>query len=174
MLITGDVGAGKSKLTLTLLMQAINSSFREKITVLDMAPVLTKIKGIKAGGKLKISQKHGKIQYLSTPRIETPRLSAKSAHELLYLVNLNKKRIRPLIAKYLKKPSPILFVNDISIYLQSGKYKPIQDILQTAETFIANGYYGQTLRSDFGTEVSNIERRLMKKLANTVDLVISL
>jgi GTPase SAR1 family protein len=174
-LITGDVGVGKTKLTLTLLKEALNSSFNDRITIIDMAPVLTEVNDLSVGGKLlAISQEFGNVRYLTVQRVETPRLSAKSANELLYLVSLNEKRIRPLITQYLKHPSPILFVNDISIYLQSGNYTPILTALTMAKTFIANGYSGQTFSSDFGTQVSNIERRLMKKLSNTVDLVINL
>jgi hypothetical protein len=169
-LITGDVGVGKTKLTIALLEEAIALGLSAKITIIDMAPT-----GRKIGGKLvEFSEKLRAIRYLTPQLVETPRLSAKSTRELLHLVNLNEKRIRPLLKEFVETPTSILFVNDISIYLQSGSDEPILSVMRSSETFIANGYFGSTLHSDFETDISTTERRLMKKLADTVDFAINL
>jgi len=174
-LITGDVGVGKTKLTIALLEEAIALGLSAKITIIDMAPTTVYIEGRKIGGKLvEFSEKLRAIRYLTPQRVETPRLSAKSTRELLHLVNLNEKRIRPLLKEFVETPTSILFVNDISIYLQSGFDEPILSVMRSSETFVANGYFGSTLHSDFETDVSSTERRLMKKLADTVDIVINL
>lgn len=174
-LITGDVGAGKTKLTIALLDEAVAAGWGAQITVIDMAPATVFIHGRKIGGKLiELSDQVKQVRYLTPPRVETPRLSAKSTEELLRLVAVNEARIRPLLTAFVETPTPVLFVNDISIYLQSGDETPILAAMEAAETFIANGYYGTTLTSDFATEVSTTERRLMQQLMDAVDRVIAL
>jgi hypothetical protein len=174
-LITGDVGAGKTKLTIALLDEAVALGLRNQITVIDMAPATLFIKGRKIGGKLlEFSDKVRHVRYLTTQRVETPRLSAKSARELRQLIAVNEERIKPLLTAFVEAPTPILFVNDISIYLQSGLDEPILSAMGASETFIANGYYGSALQSDFAVEVSTTERRLMQKLGDAVDVVITL
>ena len=174
-LITGDVGVGKTKLTIALLEEAIALGLSDKITIIDMAPATVYIQGRKIGGKLvEFSEKLSNVRYLTPQRVETPRLSAKSTRKLLHLVDLNEKRIKPLLNEFVETPTSILFVNDISIYLQSGFDEPILSVMRSSETFVGNGYYGSTLQSDFETEVSKTERRLMNKLVDTVDVVINL
>ena len=174
-LITGDVGAGKTRLTLELMDDAIELGFSDEITIIDMAPATIHVKGMRVGGKLsEFTDKLRNVRYLAPLKVETPRLSAKSKSELLHLVDLNEKRVRILLNEFVKTPTPILFVNDISIYFQSGVDEPILSALRSSETFIANGYYGTTLTSEFETSISKAERRLMEKLADNVDLVIRL
>lgn len=174
-LIIGDVGTGKTRLTVRLLEEAIRLGLSNKITVIDMAPASIEVRGSKIGGRLlEASDKLNNLRYLAPDIVETPRLSARSASELHYLVSLNEKRIRPIIIKYIEKPTPILFVNDISLYLQSGVDENVLSAMKTAETFIANGYYGEMLRSEFEKEVSKVEKKLMGKLANSVDIVVRL
>ena len=174
-LIIGDVGTGKTTLTLKLLEEAIRTGFGNRITVIDMAPAIVEAKGMRVGGKLLgLSDQLKETKYLTPIGVETPRLKAKSAKELLYLVNLNEKQIGPLLKKYIKNPTPILFINDISIYLQSGVDEHISSAIRAAETFIANGYYGEAFKEDFGTGVTNRERRLMRKIIENVDVLIEL
>lgn len=174
-LITGDVGSGKTRLTLELLEDAIRLGYSDEITIIDMAPARVEVNRITVGGKLiEFSNKLEGIRYLFPKRVATPRLSAKSANELLHLVDLNEKHIRPILKEYQDKPTPILFVNDISIYLQSGFAELIISVIAIAKTFIANGYYGRRLEPDFKTGISNIERKLMIKLSNNVDVAIKL
>ena len=174
-LITGDVGAGKTRLMLELLEEAITLGYGDEITIIDMAPATVFIRGRKIGGKLVEFAEHvGTVRYLTPQRVETPRLSAKSTRDLLHLVELNEKRIRPLLSEFVEAPTAILFINDISIYLQSGRDQLILSVMRASETFVANGYYGSTLQSDFSTRVSTTERQLMDKLGNAVDIRITL
>ena len=175
MLITGDVGTGKTRLTLKLVEEAIEIGLGSKITVVDMAPASAVARGLKVGGRLiELSQSLRNVRYLAPKMVKTPRLSAKSADELRSLVRLNSERIRPLLEKYVREPTPILFVNDISIYLQSGDIETVQSAMRASETFIANGYCGTALEPDFGTGVSETERRLMEEMAENSDVVVRL
>jgi len=174
-LIIGDVGAGKTRLTRRLLREAISLGYSREITVIDMAPKMEIIDGKPIGGRLLESEERPReIRYLVPIRVEMPRVKASSAEELRHLVHLNAERIRPLLEAYLRSPSSILFINDASIYLQSGRLHPLTDAIEKAETAIINGYYGEHLTEDMGTGVSDVERRLMEQLASMMDIVINL
>lgn len=174
-LILGDVRTGKTRLTARLLEEAVGLGFSGMITVVDMAPETRAVEGRTIGGRLsELTQAHAKVRYLSPPRVETPRLAATSAEELLSLARLNVERIGPLLEAYSAAPSPILFINDISIYLQSGPVEAVLTAAEKAETFIANGYYGGYFHRDYGTGVSRREREQMDLLASSMDMVIRL
>ena len=115
-----------------------------------------------------------RLRYLAPRRIETPRLAARNGGELLELVKKNRQRISNLLKQYMEKPTPILFINDISIYLQSGDFETLAKAIGKASTLVANGYYGKTLSNDYSTGVSSLERELMDKLVATMDLRIHL
>lgn len=174
-LIMGDVGAGKTKLTRRLLTEAISLGYSREITVIDMAPETEIIDGRPIGGRLlEPAERPNGVRYLAPLRVEMPRVKAASAEELRHLVDLNARRIRPLLEMYLDAPTPILFINDVSIYLQSGHLHPLIDAIEKAETAIINGYYGEYLAEDMGTGVSAVERRLMERLSLLMDIVIRL
>lgn len=174
-LIIGDVGTGKTKLTVELLEEAVRKSHGEEITIIDMAPATTFVKDRKIGGKLSEHTEATKsVRYLTPEKVETPRLRAQSAEELLELVRLNEERIKPLLTRYIENPTPILFINDISIYLQQGSAEPVLSAAKKAETFIANGYYGRYFAFDYGTGVSKVEKELIDTLGERMDIVIKL
>jgi len=174
-LIYGDVGTGKTRLTVRLLEEAVKLGFAQKITIIDMAPKTTVVRGIRVGGRLsEATDVTEGLRYLAPRRVETPRLAARNGEELLGLVEKNRRRIRKLLEEYVEKPTPILFVNDISIYLQSEDFDTLASAICRASTLIANGYYGRALSNDYSTGVSALERSLMDKLAAMMDLRISL
>ena len=169
-LITGDVGSGKTRLTRKLLDEAIAQG--EKITVIDFAPLARIVKGVKVGGHLIKEDK--KIRVLKSDSIATPRLSAANAEELLRLTKSNRDITRQLLESYIEDTTPVLFINDVSIHLQSGELKPILEAASKAETVIINGYMGETLKDDQGSGVSHREHALMNKLRQTMDQEIRL
>lgn len=174
-LIYGEVGTGKTSLTVRLLEEAVRLDYSQEITIVDMAPRNTVVNGIRVGGRLsEVTNATQKLRYLTPRRIETPRLSAASGKELLELIEKNGSRIRRLLQKYREKPTPILFINDISIYLQCGDVTALDKTISTSSTFIANGYYGKTLTNDFSTGISTLERELMNRLIAMMDLKINL
>jgi len=174
-LILGDVRTGKTKLTVELLEEAVEHEISGEITVIDMAPETKTVEGGSIGGRLsEFTEAHKGIRYLTPSKVETPRLKATSAEELLSMSRLNVEIIEPLLDEYTASPSPILFINDISIYLQSGSVDTILGVVGQAETFIANGYYGEYFHMDLGTGVSKRERELMDVLVSQMEIVIRL
>ena len=102
----------------------------------------------------------------------TPRLSAETSEELLELADQNREKIEILLDEFKAHPSSILFINDVSIYLQRGELDRLWDTIELAETVVANGYLGILLSDDLGTGVSVRERRLMEELASRMDVVV--
>ena len=172
-LIIGDVGTGKTELTRRLLMEAFESGYGPSITVMDMAPHATTIRGLSVGGVLVDPEDLG-VRYLGVDDIRTPRLSAKNAEELLRLADYNRTEIEELLERFVADPTGILFINDISIYLQSGDLELLWSTLGKAETVVANGYIGERLKDDLGTGVSAREEEMMGELADRMDVVIHL
>ena len=171
-LIIGEVGTGKTRLTLRLMNEAIEMDVKD-ITVIDMAPKAINVNGSSIGGLL-LEKPDPRIRYMAPKEIKTPRLTARNAEELLELADKNKLEIDVLLNAFNKNPSKVLFVNDVSIYLQRGELERILGVFSKAETIVANGYLGERLREDFSTGVSLRERNLILKMADKMDKVIRL
>jgi len=174
-LIVGDVGTGKTALTVQILEKFVDLGLENDITIIDMAPKTFFISGKRIGGKLdEYTNLVKKVKYLAPSVVYAPRLTSKGSQELLYLVKENLKNLDPLIDEYIRKPTKILIVNDLSIYFHAGDLSKILRCLSKAETFLANSYYGKTLKNDFNTGVSRRERDLVKKLMRYMDRIIVL
>jgi hypothetical protein len=174
-LIIGDVGAGKTQLTMRLLNEAIATGMNEHLTIIDMAPTTRFVGELKVGGQLREVAPHlNAVRYLAPFRIETPRLSARSTQELQHLVALNQQRITPLLHTFLHSPSSLLIINDVSIYLQSGSLALVTQVIDATETCIVNGYYGQSIQTEIKDPISRVERALMDHLIKTMDIVVRL
>ncbi|MBU7014004.1 MAG: ATP-binding protein [Theionarchaea archaeon] len=157
-LITGEVHTGKTYLTQTLLQEA--ESLTRDIAVIDMAPEPTK--GV--GGKLHPTS--SETEYYTT-EILTPRLSGKTAQEVIQLAETNKERIDVLFQNYI--PRAILFINDVSIYLQRGSVRTVLHTISSSRTVIMNGYLGTSLGED---PFSQKERESMLNLQKSCDILI--
>ncbi len=173
-LVIGDVGRGKTKLTIKIINDLIKFGFKDEITILDFAPNKIKINAIIAGGKLiDFGFKVNSIKYF-TSKFHAPRLTGKRSNIIIELARINRVRCEELFRKYLLDPTSILIINDISIYFQVGDLGLILEALKFAETFIANGYYGEKLEEDLGSGISFNERLMMDKLINLMDNIINL
>jgi len=174
--IYGDVGAGKTRLTVRLLDEAVAMGWADEVTIIDMAPKRTTIGDSRVGGRLSeaAASTVAGLRYLAPRKVETPRLAASNGAELLSLVEKNRRRIERLLSRFTKAPTMVLFLNDISIFLQSGDFDALWAVMHQASTVVANGYYGKTLSHDFSTGVSTLERGLMERLLTLVDIRIKL
>ena len=171
-MIMGEVGAGKTTLTLRLLREALEES-AGPITVIDMAPKAIKVEGGTVGGRL-LNEPDSRVRYMAPREITAPRLTARDAGELIKLAEKNWAEIDKLLEAFSADPCEVLFVNDISIYLHGGRLGSLLAALSKAKTVVANSYMGERLKEDFGTGVSLRERDLVLKLAENMDLVIRL
>ncbi len=174
-LILGDLSSGKTVLTARMLVDALKSEDLCEITIIDLAPEKVLYNRKALGGRIADELRLPlRLRVLQPRKINTPRFSAKNSSDLLRQVEENHAMIEEIIDLYLGKPTPILFVNDVSLYLQSGKFEKIFKLIEEADTFIANAYYGMSLKDDLGTGISALERQLVEGVARQVDLVIHL
>jgi GTPase SAR1 family protein len=161
-IIIGDVNTGKTALLLEIL-HAFSGEGEEPVTVIDMAPET--MRGV--GGKLQTEGLHN-VRYMTT-EIVPPRLTGDTPEEIEAYAKRNARSIDELFREYLKDPGGILFINDVSIYLQAGDPGEMKRLLDSTPTVVMNGYYGTTLGGgDFGER----ERRNMDALMERCDRVI--
>ena len=174
-LIIGEAGSGKTSLTARILEEAAGTRSLGEVTAIDMAPPSIVVGGLKAGGRLQeFTSAIDAVKYLWDPNIKPPRLSSRTAGEVLEAVRRNKAAIDAMLDEYLGNPSPILFVNDVSIYLQAEPYTRLFRAVELAETAVVNGYYGRSIGLNFDTGVSEVERRGMRLLMRRMDRLIHL
>ncbi|MCJ7575025.1 hypothetical protein MUO93_12330, partial [Candidatus Bathyarchaeota archaeon] len=102
-LIMGEVGSGKTRLTGKLLEKAVSMGLKG-ITVLDMAPEATTLKGIPVGGTLQ-GVTNPIVRYLKAKDLKTPRLSARDANELVEYADHNRKIAESLLDDFLLDPT---------------------------------------------------------------------
>ena len=174
-IILGDISTGKTTTTALLIIDALKSNRPNNITIIELAPKKTIYKEKPIGGRISdIIKLPSGIRLLRPKKIHSPRYSAKDKNELLNLVEENKKSIDPILNHYMDNPTPILFINDLSIYFQSGKWEKVFSAMQKAKVALANAYYGRSLENDLKTGISKIERKTLEKVSSKTDMIIHL
>ncbi len=164
-IIVGDVNSGKTSQTLNILKLFLKAGHAKKIAILDLAP--GNIQGI--GGKMEPPLDEP-LLYLTTS-ILAPRLTGKDKYHTLKLAEKNATAIEKLFAKFYRQKREILFVNDVTLYLQAGDFERFIKILDTTSTHIINAYYGHTF-SD--SELTRREKNLTEELMKLCDQIIEL
>jgi len=174
-LIIGDLGSGKTLLTANLLDQAVGMGDCHQITVIDMAPLTRGFHGMRIGGILaEVTKAVAEVRYLKPKEVKAPRAMARNAEELMRLADFNRRVIDQTLTEYLLKPTPLLFINDVSIYLQAGEIAKVLSAVRKSQTCIANGYFGKKLAADFGTGISRREQTMMRRLMREMDVTLRL
>ena len=143
----------------------------KEISILDFAPQLIMIKGKNIGGRIKDFYAKSKIcNYFNLQgEIIPPRLNAKNREELYRNANHNYLITSKALESYIKKPTNILIINDISIYLHVGDEKLLLESIKKCNTFFGNTYYGTSIKSDFESNFSIKERRTIENLLKKVE-----
>jgi GTPase SAR1 family protein len=170
-LILGESGSGKTKLTAKLLQELTKLTKPEKMTAIDLAPQRTENIGGKLANYVDLTSE---VKYLSPEKVYTPRLAGTSPKEVLRYAELNRKIMEPLLDDFIKNPTEALIINDITLYLHNGELEKVLTCLRLTKTFLATAYYGSKLAEDLGTGISARERRLTDKLAIFMDLVVKI
>ena len=161
-IIVGEVNTGKTAYLGEILKRFLEGGEAE-IALIDMAP--ESIKGI--GGKMSMQGVDSARYY--TAQISAPRLAGKSVDQTEALAGLNAELIEGIFEKYVKNPGKTLFINDVSLYLQTGDLHKLILFLDFTPTVIMNGYYGFSLG---GGELGKRERHNMEELQKRCDRVI--
>ncbi len=163
LIITGDINTGKTTVSRTLMESLCRRGLSARIIVVDMAPEIPEKTAIERGilgigGKL--TAPCVAVAYLSAP-IRPPRLTAKSEEEAFLIATENTHRIDRLLQEFQASGRDILFINDVSMYLQTGSAHDLLSRIEPAGTVVANGYCGHKLG---GGALSSREAGEMKKL----------
>ncbi len=169
-LFLGEVGSGKTRILAEIVEELVDIGLGEETTVIDMAPQKTMVGDLKIGGAIQeyTPKTHG-VRYLRPKKIYAPRISSRNKDELIKMAILNAEALTPLLNLYLKQPSRILLINDLTIYLHAGQPSKILTCISKAETFIGTAYQGKYLEEDKDTGLSRKERRLTEELKKHMD-----
>ncbi len=170
-LIAGDTGTGKTMLLVKLLEEAIMRGLSSEVTLIELAPK----KIGEFGGRVTDYLRNISGTRLLVPTdVFAPRLSGKMKEEVLLLAEKNREAIEPLLKKFLGKPTRLLFINDLTIYLHAGDPELLEKCIKVSETFVGTAYYGTKLQYDKGSGITLRERMLTEKIMKKVDEVIFL
>lgn len=168
-LIIGEAGSGKTRLAAQLLQKLMVDLNPEEITAIDLAPEREGSIGGKLTDYVKLPRA---VRYLSPGEVYKPRLAGDSPEKVLCYAELNRRNMEPLLNEFIRNPTNVLIINDVTLYLHSGELETVLKCAKKAKTFLATAYYGSKLAEDLGTEISLRERQLVDELASLMDLVI--
>jgi energy-coupling factor transporter ATP-binding protein EcfA2 len=169
-LFLGESGSGKTRLIASLLREAIEAAGPEQVTLLDFAPKSTTVGGIRVGGKVtEIYRPTRRLCRRCSPTIRAPRLEGRTKEEVVSIATQNALRTTRCLQWYSSAPTPILFVNDMSIHLHAGDPDVLIDTISKSETFIGNAYRGLLLRDDKGSGIAKRETILLERVSKHVD-----
>ncbi len=176
-MIVGDINTGKTTLTRQILQQFYHSlNLGAEIVLLDLSPTLPETLALPdskrgVGGRvIQSSTACPGIIHLC-PKLLPPRLISSSETEAEAAARSNLDQIQILLAQYTPLRRTLLFINDISIYLQAGQATDLIIWMNQAQTVIANGYLGEQLGQG---RLSIRERQQMQILMQAFDRVILL
>jgi len=170
-LILGEVGSGKTRLAAKLLQELMTLMTPEKITLIDFAPKRVGEIGGKITDFLSLPSV---IKYLSLKSVYMPRAAGKSPKQVLHYAELNRKNMEPLLDEFIHNTTEVLVLNDVTLYLHSGKLENVLKCVRSAKTILATAYYGSKLDNDLGTGISSRERKLTDELATFMDLTVKI
>jgi hypothetical protein len=162
-LLWGEVGTGKTLYTALFLyyLRFIEEIPPYDITIADFGPTRV-MKGQKTiGGKL--TDFFPEFNYPHIP-IKPPRMTATNTNEVLQACCQNCLNSIPIITNFNQNPTPVLIINDVTIYLHMGGYHTLLKAINAADTVLINGYGGNILLADYQSGISARECRMMKLL----------
>ncbi len=172
-LLYGETNTGKTYYTAKFVqyLLEIKKITPEDISILDFAPKLAYFNNLKIGGRIQDyyedSVKCNNINFEG--EIIPPRLRAKNKNELYEYICHNFSKIYKIIDIYNNNPTPVLIINDISLYLHLGSNKYLINTINRSDTFFGNSYYGSSISSKFSKHISIREKRKVEFLIKNVE-----
>ena len=172
-LLYGETNTGKTYYTakfVQYLLEIKNVNPKE-VSILDFAPKLAYFNNLKIGGRIQDyyedSVKCNNINFEG--EIIPPRLRAKNKKEIYDHLCHNFNKIYEIMEIYNISPTPVLIINDISLYLHLGSIKYLIDTINKSDTFFGNSYYGSSISSKFSKLISIREKRKVESLIKNVE-----
>jgi len=172
-LIYGETNTGKTLYTanfVQFLLESKNINPKE-ISILDFAPKLTYFNDLKIGGRVQdFFENSVKCNYIKfIGEIIPPRLNAKNKNEMYSNICHNFHKIYEIIEIYNSSPTPVLIINDISLFLHLGSNKYLINTINKSDTFFGNSYYGSSISSKFSKLLSIKEKRKVESLIKNIE-----
>ena len=159
------MNTGKTHYSELVLRAFVAAGFGPRMAVLDLAPQTTG----QIGGKMTSAVK-SPVLYLTGP-IAAPRLTAATHREAERLAAGNARLIETLFDRFVGSGRRILFINDATLYLQTGSFQKLELLLQGTNPLVAPAYYG---RSFPPSPLTRNERKATERLQTLFDYVIHL
>lgn len=172
-LIYGETNTGKTLYTANFVQFLLECKKVDpkEISILDFAPKLTYFNDLKIGGRVQDyfenSVKCNNIKLIG--EIIPPRLNAKNKNEMYSNICHNFKKIYEIIEIYNSSPTPVLIINDISLYFHMGGEKLLINTINKSNTFFGNSYYGTSIVRKFSNLLSIKEKKRVEFLIKNVD-----
>jgi len=172
-LIYGEPSTGKTFYTAKFVqyLLEIKKIESKKISILDFAPKLAYFKNLKIGGRIQDyyenSVKCNNINFKG--EIIPPRLKSKNKNEMYRSICHNFNKIYEIIEIYNSSPTPVLIINDISLFLHLGSNKYLINTINKSATFFGNSYYGSSISSKFSKLLSIKEKRKVESLIKIIE-----
>lgn len=172
-LLYGEINTGKTFYTAKFVQYLLEIKIinPKDISILDFAPKLAYFKNLKIGGRIQDyyenSVKCNNIKFIG--EIIPPRLNAKNKNEMYSNICHNFNKIYEIIEIYNHNPTPVLIINDISLYLHLGSNKYLINTINKSDTFFGNSYYGSSISSIFSRLISIKEKRKVEFLIKNVE-----
>ncbi len=172
-LLYGETNTGKTYYTAKFVqyLLEIKKITPEDISILDFAPKLAYFNNLKIGGRIQDyyenSVKCNNINFKGD--IIPPRLKAKNKNDMYNNICHNFNKIYEIIEIYNISPTPVLIINDISLYLHLGSTRYLINTINKSNTFFGNSYYGSSISSKFSKLISIKEKRKVESLLKNVE-----
>ncbi len=164
-LITGETGRGKTRLTEVIALALAALAGPEALTVLDFAPGY--------GGVGRPMEPPRGARYLRPQGLRAPRLESRGdCGRAWSLARLNAELTSRALEWFLADPTPALVVNDATIHLHAGSMELLLRAINAARVAVVNAYKGEALRDECG--LWEAERRAVEALEARADAVWSL
>lgn len=168
LLVTGDVNTGKTTLCRQWLVQLCQQGLGARTTVIDLAPNIPRAlaleRGVLGAGGCLVPPLDSGVLDLRT-HLDAPRLSSTSEAQAMAKAVRNAGAINTLLAQFSCSGRDILFINDVTLYLQAGSTVALlKCISQTGiTTLVVNGYCGERLGGGELTRREKTEMELLRQ-----------
>jgi hypothetical protein len=141
-----------------------------------MAPKRRRFRDVLVGGRITdfLAVKADIRLLVPAQKLHAPRIEGRNATEVTDFARANAESIDESLESFLANPTPILFINDASIYLQAGEIRILLKSVRAVETFVANAYQGTTLLNDRHSGISKREQLALNALKRAMNKVIVL
>ena len=171
-ILYGETNTKKTYYTAMFVKFLIESNFNPlDITILDFAPKIITLNDLKIGGRIEdfygLSIACKNLQFEG--EIIPPRLRSTNLKELYDIARSNFHKTTQILKNYSLEPTPVLIINDISIYLHLGKLEYLLETIKKARTFFGNAYYGTSINRDFSYEFSQKEKKFVVALVEKIE-----